>query len=92
MTYKDEKISTCSFLRTFPVNVSEEDLIWHRDKKDRIIEIVYGKDWKIQIDNELPLDLKIGDFHFIKAGIYHRLIKGTSELKIIISELDEDSK
>jgi hypothetical protein len=53
--------------------------MWHRDREDRIIESIGDTDWKIQIDNELP---KVIDKAFIPMGVYHRVIKGTGDLKI----------
>jgi hypothetical protein len=54
--------------------------MWHRDREDRIIESIDETDWMVQIDNELPK--KIEGEVFIPMGIYHRLIKGTNNLKI----------
>jgi hypothetical protein len=39
----------------------------------------------IQLDNELPM--KIEGEVFIPMGIYHRLIKGTEDLKIKVIKL-----
>jgi hypothetical protein len=39
-------------------------------------------DWKIQLENELPKELNSAIF--IECGQWHRLIKGTSELKVKI--------
>ena len=54
--------------------------MWHRDREDRIIESIGETDWMIQIDNELPK--KIEEKVFIPMGVYHRVIKGTGDLKI----------
>ena len=33
--YKDTLLEDGAFIRTFDKNLNEEELIWHRDKKDR---------------------------------------------------------
>jgi len=73
------------YIREFSQEVPEEELVWHRDREDRIVEPLHTTDWKIQIDDELPaiIDKPI----FIKRDIFHRLIKGTDNLKIKVTKL-----
>ena len=71
-------------IRTFSKDVDEMDLIWHRDDEDRNIEVLEGKRWFFQRDNELPLELKEGDRIFIPRHQVHRVIKGETDLKIKI--------
>ena len=61
------------------------ELIWHQDKEDRHIEILEGKGWSIQMDNQLPLDVRKGDRIFIHEGQVHRVLKGKTDLKIKIN-------
>ena len=84
-TQKEEKISENTFIRTFYHNVDSGELTWHRDREDRIIESIGDTDWLIQIDNELPKQIR-GEV-FIPMGAYHRLIKGTEDLKIKLKKL-----
>jgi len=72
-------------IRTFSSDVDEMDLIWHTDLEDRTIEVLEGKGWQFQRDNELPLVLKEGDRIFIPRHQVHRVIKGTTDLKIKIN-------
>ena len=72
-------------IRTFSKDVDEMDLIWHRDDEDRTIEVLEGKGWRFQRDNELPLELKEGDRIFIPKYQVHRVIKGETDLKIKIN-------
>ena len=61
----------------------KDSFVWHRDKEDRIIEPIDDNDWKIQFDNELPMDIdgKI----FIEKNRYHRIICGDiNKIKIKI--------
>jgi quercetin dioxygenase-like cupin family protein len=73
-----------SNIRTFSKDVDEMELIWHTDKEDRNIEVLKGKGWQFQRDNELPLVLKEGDRIFIPRHQVHRVIKGKTDLKIKI--------
>lgn len=74
--------------RFFSCNLDSSELIWHRDKKDRIVTVVEGQGWKYQIDDELPIELKEGDELFIPAMTYHRIFKGKTDLRIKIKEND----
>ena len=59
--------------------------MWHRDREDRIIESIGETDWLFQIDDELPK--KIDGEIFIPKGVYHRIIKGSGNLKIKLQKL-----
>jgi quercetin dioxygenase-like cupin family protein len=72
-------------IRTFSKDVDPMDLIWHMDDEDRNIEILEGKGWKFQFDNELPLSLVKGDSIFITKHRIHRIHKGITDLKIRIN-------
>ena len=74
-----------SNIRTFSKDVNTMDLIWHMDDEDRNIEVLEGKGWKFQRDDELPLDLKEGIRIFIPRHQVHRVIKGETDLKIQIN-------
>ena len=76
------------FTRVIKEDVKQEQLIWHKDKKDRIVKVVYGTGWKLQNDNELPTELEIGQNYHINKEKFHRLHKGSSELKLEIKEYD----
>jgi len=73
-------------LRTFDETVDEKDLIWHRDKKSRTIHILDGIGWKLQMEDKLPVELCVGQDHFIMKDSYHRIIKGERNLTIRIEE------
>lgn len=83
--YKENKISENTFIREFSEQTTSEEMKWHRDYEDRIIKSINETDWMIQLDNELPKPI-IGEI-FIPMGVYHRLIKGTSDLKIELKKL-----
>jgi hypothetical protein len=74
----------CDDGRIFPVDVLEEDLIWHRDKEDRVFTVLEGSGWGFQLENGLPFELNLGDEVTIHKMVYHRLIKGITPLKVEI--------
>jgi hypothetical protein len=73
-------------IRVFRDSVNEEDLIWHRDKKDRTLIVLEGFGWQLQLDNEEPKDLLEGHSYSIDKMEYHRIIKGTGDLVVRIYE------
>ena len=80
--FEEEKIDQYNFIRTFPADVDEMDLIWHADKENRIITVLEGNGWKFQFDEELPIEMEDGIDITIPKGVIHRVIKGKGPLKI----------
>ena len=80
--FEEEKIDKYNFIRTFPADVDEMDLIWHADKENRIITVLEGNGWKFQFDEELPIKMRKGKSISILKGRLHRVIKGNGILKI----------
>lgn len=72
--------------RTFEPNVQTEELVWHKDKKDRIVKVIENDGWQLQYDNELPTELKVGSNYYLKKETYHRVLKGKGKLVIEIKE------
>ena len=72
-------------IRIFSKDVDPTSLVWHSDKEDRLIEVLEGEGWKLQLDNKLPLLLSKGDRIFINEGDIHRIHKGITDLKIKIN-------
>jgi hypothetical protein len=83
--YKDEFFSDF-FIRTFYLDKPSEDFIWHRDKRDRVISIISGKGWKLQMDNQMPIDLIQRKVYRIPKETFHRLLKGSNDLIIKVME------
>ena len=83
--FQETKISDNTFIREFSQNTDSGEMTWHRDRENRVIECIGDTDWMIQIDNELPK--KIEGEILIPMCIYHRLIKGTGDLKIKLLKL-----
>ena len=81
----DEHIDDGYHIRTFSEGVDEMELVWHRDKEDRIVESVGDTDWMLQLDNELPKSLN--ETIYIPKGTYHRVIKGNENLTVRVKKL-----
>jgi quercetin dioxygenase-like cupin family protein len=84
--YNDERISKNVFVRTFSTQVDESLLEWHRDHADRTVRVVSGAGWRLQFDDELPIELLEENFYYIPKNHYHRIIKGTTDLVLEIAE------
>lgn len=83
--YIDLEITPTFKVREFSENVDVEELYWHRDNEDRIVEVLeVGTDWQFQRDNSMPEVLSNGDKIFIKRHEWHRVIKGFGKLLIKI--------
>jgi hypothetical protein len=80
LPFQETKLGNNVFIREFDKNIDSGEFVWHRDREDRVIKSIGKTDWLIQIDNELPKE--INEEVFIPMGVYHRLIKGTNDLKI----------
>lgn len=83
--FKEQKLCDKVYMRTFDESVDSDELVWHRDREDRIIEATEETDWSIQLDNELPISLN--SRVSIKSGVYHRLVKGSGSLSLRVIKL-----
>ena len=83
--YEDLEVTEKSKIRVFESNVDSGELHWHRDREDRIVEIIGTTDWQLQMDNELPKTM-CGKL-FIPKEVWHRIIKGNGDLKVRITKL-----
>lgn len=72
--------------RTFSCSVDELELVWHRDRENRFVTVIEGEGWQYQEENKLPIKLTPGDKIFIPRYTYHRIIKGSTDLKIRIQK------
>jgi hypothetical protein len=83
--FKEKKTQSNISIREFRSDVDSSELIWHRDKEDRIVEVLQNNNWMFQMDNELPKLLK--EKLFIPKETYHRVIKGDGDLVVKITKL-----
>lgn len=84
--YEQKNLNNGVFLRTFSKDILSEELVWHRDYNDRIVEVLEGENWEIQFENQLPQSLKVGEEYVIPAYTYHRIKRGTTDLLVKIQE------
>jgi hypothetical protein len=82
-----EKINNGFYIRTFSWDLNENELKWHFDEEDRIVICENDTDWLFQFDNELPITINKNEPIVIQKNIYHRIIKGTNNLKLKIKKL-----
>lgn len=81
-----QKLENGYIIREFDSNIPNEELVWHRDKNDRVVEVIEGSGWRFQMDNRLPIELKEGMVLEIPKETYHRIGKGNTKLVIKIKE------
>ena len=74
--------------RLFKENVNSDELKWHFDELDRNVKVIKSNGWQLQMDNDIPKQLKEGQTVFIPKGVYHRVIKGKGDLVVEIKEIN----
>ena len=84
LPFQETKIGDNVFVREFSQDTDSGELMWHRDREDRVVEPIGDTDWMVQLDDELPVILN-GRL-LIPMGVYHRLIKGTGDLTIKVTK------
>jgi len=84
--YKEIKQSDY-IIREFSQSIPTLELVWHRDKEDRIVQATHDTDWLFQLDNMPPQRFTKNKL-FIPKETYHRLIKGTGDLVVKIWQKD----
>ena len=89
LPFKQTRLDENTVLRVFSEGVDDSELVWHRDRNDRLIEVIEGEGWKLQIENDIPRELTAGSRFFVAAREYHRVIKGRGDLRVRIFE-DKD--
>lgn len=86
--FQETRLSSNQRRRIFSNDVPVEELTWHRDASDRIVEVVSSRGWYLQFDNELPVCLRPGDVHKIPAKIWHRVIRRAEADELIVEITD----
>jgi quercetin dioxygenase-like cupin family protein len=85
--FTEKKINESVKLRKFSPDVDRNLLVWHRDRQDRVVEVICGKGWMFQRDDSIPVQMNPGDTFAINANEWHRVIKGQQVLVIKITEV-----
>lgn len=83
--FEEREKSSSHSVRVFKSDTDQDELKWHRDREDRIVEAVGNTDWMIQLDNELPKPIE--GLVKIPKGVWHRVIKGSGDLTVRIDKL-----
>ena len=84
--YTDRYTDDCTRIRRFNSNISSDELVWHQDTKTRRITVLEGIGWKLQLDNQLPVEMLPDTSYTIPQELHHRLLKGAGELIVEIVE------
>jgi len=77
-------------IREFSKDVNSSELAWHRDREDREVYVKSGQGWLLQLENKVPKVMTPGETYFIPRRTYHRIIKGTTNLVVEISEIKRE--
>jgi quercetin dioxygenase-like cupin family protein len=85
--FSERQLSENRYRRVFDEAVDSSELIWHRDREDRIVKIIEGKGWGLQLDNQMPFMLQEGKNYVIPKEQWHRVIKGDGKLIIEIQKV-----
>ena len=84
LPFIEKSLGNNQYIREFNADIDNHELEWHIDREDRTIEVIENKNWQVQLDNNLPTLLK--ETIFIPKETYHRVIKGTGNLKVKITK------
>lgn len=84
LPFTEMSLGNNQYIREFGTDVDTHELEWHIDREDRTVEVIENNDWQFQLDNNLPILLE--ETIFIPKETYHRVIKGTGNLKVKITK------
>ena len=86
--YSQALEADCCIHRVFASGVDDDELKWHRDDRDRVVTVVSGRGWSLQLEGGLPQPLEPGHIVAIPRLSWHRLInEGREDLHVRIREL-----
>jgi quercetin dioxygenase-like cupin family protein len=84
--YNEQRLSDDRMLREFSGDVSPDELEWHMDRRSRSVTVLAGDGWKLQLESGLPFSMVKGETYVIPRESWHRVIKGSGNLRILIRE------
>jgi len=88
--YNEIVISEESSIRGFTNRIDPEELKWHFDEEDRIVELVEETDWMFQFDDDLPFMITETPI-YIQKGKYHRVITGEKDLIVKVTKIKDNN-
>jgi quercetin dioxygenase-like cupin family protein len=77
---------TC-FVKEFLVKGTDTEYNYHKDPTSRIMKVLEGEGWCIKFKNREAKQIRPGSVIHISKQVIHKLIKGTSKLKVQVLEL-----
>lgn len=87
LPFEESRMQDGRILRKFSESVDDEELVWHRDREDRVVEVMQSEGWFYQADNELPVLMESGTVINIPSCTWHRIIRGSGDLLVAIKKL-----
>ena len=84
--YLERRLNENTMIREFRGDVPSEELEWHMDRRDRTVSVLSGAGWKLQLESGLPFHMKPGSQYKIPRESWHRILKGSDNLVIMIRE------
>ena len=84
--YNEKRVTPNRVIRTFPSNVSNDELLWHRDQQSRRVKVLTSDNWQFQYEDELPITMEPGTILEIPSMECHRVLKGNGDLVVEIQE------
>ena len=84
--YRELTLHGGRILWEFSHDTRSEELEWHMDRRDRRVTVIEDGGWKLQLESGLPFLLVRGETYDIPRESWHRVIRGHSDLKIVIDE------
>ena len=68
-------------------SIDHPELSWHKDNKTRFMQVLEGVGWKFQFKDEPAREVGPGTSIHVNKNCIHKLIKGSTDLKVRIVEL-----
>lgn len=84
--YREVRLSGSSMIREFSGDASTDELEWHMDRRNRMVTVIRGTGWKLQLETGLPIVMREGTTYSIPKESWHRVIRGNGPLRILIQE------
>ena len=84
--YVEKIISEAVRIRKFSASTPKDHLVWHRDRQNRVVEVIGGKGWMFQRDGSIPVLINPGTIFEVRSNEWHRIIKGDGDLIVKITE------
>ena len=84
--YLERRLDENTMIREFSRDVPSDELEWHMDKRSRTVSVISGEGWKLQLESGLPFHMKAGSQYKIPRESWHRILKGSDDLVLMIQE------